>query len=151
MMNKYEIKMLHSQELGRSVATQLENAKSNVKKLEGGAEYSSLAQNSVLSVISALQQHDVSDEVTPEMRDFAMTYLKKALGGVQSVLIKAEQEKIRNEGRINGLEMALDLVEKSFKTEEAKYQSLNQAVETGEVELESRRPAPTLKSQRLGE
>lgn len=143
--------MLHSQELGRSVATQLENAKSNVKKLEGGAEYSSLAQNSVLSVISALQQHDVSDEVTPEMRDFAMTYLKKALGGVQSVLIKAEQEKIRNEGRINGLEMALDLVEKSFKTEEAKYQSLNQAVETGEVELESRRPAPTLKSQRLGE
>lgn len=150
-MNKYEIKMLHSQDIGRSLATQLENAKTRIIKLEGACEYTTLSQNSILSVISALQQQDATDEITPEMRNFAMTYLKKALGGIQSVMIKAEQEKLRTEGRIAGLETAFDVVEKSFKTEEAKYQGLVSAVENGKVEVEERRPQPTLKNQRLGE
>lgn len=152
MMNKFELKMLHSQELGRDLASRLDQAKSEVQRLDGAAEYMNLAQNAVLSVMNALQQSDkTTEEVSQEQKSFAMQYLRKALGGVQSLQVKVEQAKYRNEGKIQGLESALDIVEKSFKTEETKLQGLASALETGDMQFEGeRRPPPSLKSQRQG-
>lgn len=151
-MNKYELKMGHAQDLGKELNTRLEKAKGEVHGLIGAAEYMNLAQTSVLNVMTALQKLEVGDDgPTPEERKFAMDWIKQCLGGIHSLQMKAEQAKIRTEGKILGLEGALDVVERSFESEKRKMSTVVRAAEEGTIQVEdSRRPPPSLKAQRQG-
>ena len=131
---KAEIKIGTINDLGNKLDDELEVAVQVVERAAGSAAALKQAKSKLAGLYAHIDQ-DIDEGKIPEeplaVAKYAKSYVQKAIGVLDNMAITADVAKIRAEGKLEGLRVALGVAKKDMDAEKAKLAGLLTALEEG--------------------
>jgi len=158
---KSQVKILTAEALGRDIEKMIEGAHKKVFLQQGAKEGLELGSSKVSELLSHIDkdlEKGIIGEIESEplkIAEYVKRYIQRCVGILDNLATQAEVARLICAGQEKGLTESNDFINKFWKEERAKLESLlrtlEEAAEKGGSVEEIGRPAPTLKALRTEE